>query len=234
MFAWLNVTASRIRALFSRSRLDQDFDQEVEAHLALFTEENMRRGMTRDEAYREARLRFGSVTEVKETNRELRGLPQLDTALRDLRYAARMLRKSPGFTSVAILTLALGIGVNTTFFTAFDAVALKPLPVRDPGNVVRVERWFANGSLGNGQYLFSYPEYLGYRDHNRVFSSLIAASWLFSALAELPSENRAMPAGKLTGQLVSENLLLGLRRQPHAGPNVLARRESHPGHASSL
>jgi macrolide transport system ATP-binding/permease protein len=229
MFAWLNIAASRIRALFSRSRLDQDFDQEVEAHLALFTEENMRRGMTRDEAYRQARIRFGSVTEVKEANREHRGLPHLDTALRDLRYAARMLRKSPGFTSVAILTLALGIGVNTTFFTAFDAVALKPLPVKDPGSVVRVERWFASGSLGNGQYLFSYPEYLDYRDHNRVFSNLIAASWLFSALGELPSENRAIPTGKLTGQLVSDNYFSDLGVTPMLGRTFLPEENRTPG-----
>src|SRR5258708_14177792 len=229
MFAWLNVTASRIGALFERSRLDQAFDPEVEAPLALFTEENMRRGMTRDEAYRDARIRFGSVIEVKETNREHRGLPQIDTIVGDVRCAARMLRKSPGFTSVAVLTLALGIGVNTTFFTAFDAVALKPLPVKDPGNVVRVERWFASGSLGNGQYLFSYPEYLDYRDHNRVFSNLIAASWLFSALAELPSENRATPAGKVTGQLVSENYFSDLGVTPTLGRTFSPEDNRTPG-----
>src|SRR5882762_10717075 len=229
MFTWMNVAASRIQALFSRRRLDDDFDQEVEAHLEIFAEENMRRGMTRDEAYREARRRFGGVTQVKETQRENRGLPQLDTILRDLRYAARMLRKSPGFTLVAILTLALGIGVNTTFFTAFDAVALKPLPVKDPGNVVRVERWFASGSLGNGQYLFSYPEYLDYRDHNRVFSSLIAASWLFSALGELPSENQATLAGKLTGQLVSENYFSDLGVNAMLGRTFLPEENRTPG-----
>src|SRR5260370_32222916 len=189
----------------------------------------MRRGMTRDEAYREARIRFGSVTEVKETNREHRGLPQVDTILRDVRYAARMLRKSPGFTSVAILTLGAGIGVNPTFFTAFDAVALKPLPVKNPGNVVRMERWFASGSQGNGQYMFSYPEYLDYRDHNRVFSSLVAASWLFSALAELPSENGDIPAGKVTGQLVSENYFSDLGVNAMLGRTFLPEENRTPG-----
>src|SRR5260370_35827326 len=116
MFAWLNVAASRIHAFFSRSRLDQDFEQEVEAHLALFTEENIRRGMTRDEAYRAARRRFGGIAGVKETHRENRGLPLVDTALRDLRYAARLLRKNPGFTPVASLPMGLGILVNATVF----------------------------------------------------------------------------------------------------------------------
>lgn len=229
MFHWLNVAASRIHALFSRRRLDDDFDREVEAHLALIAEENMRRGLTPDEAYSDARRHFGSVTQVKESHRENRGVPQVDTVLRDLQYAARMLRKSPGFTLVAILTLALGIGVNTTLFTAFDAVALKPLPVKNPGNVVRMERWFASGSQGNGQYLFSYREYLDYRDHNRVFSSLIAASWLFTALAELPGENGAIPAGKLTGQLVSENYFSDLGINPILGRTFLPEENRTPG-----
>jgi len=229
MFAWLNVAASRIRALFSRGRLDDDFDQEVEAHLDLFTEEHVRRGMTRDEAYREARRHFGGVAQVKETQRENRGLPQVDTILQDLRYAARMLRKSPGFTLVAILTLALGIGVNTTLFTAFDAVALKPLPVKNPGNVVRMERWFASGNQGNGQYLFSYREYLDYRDHNRVYSSLVAVSWLFSALAELPSGIGATSTGKLTGQLVSENYFSDLGVSPMLGRTFLPEENRTPG-----
>jgi predicted permease len=229
MFTWLSVAASRITALFSSRHLDDDFDREVDAHLALFAEERMRHGMTREEAYREARRRFGGVTQMKETQRENRGLPPVDTILRDLRYAARMLRKSPGFTLVAILTLALGIGVNTTLFTAFDAVALKPLPVRNPDNVVRMERWFASGSQGNGQYMFSYPEYLDYRDHNRVFSSLVAASWLFTALAELPGENGATPAGKLTGQLVSENYFADFGVNPMLGRTFLPDENRTPG-----
>jgi len=229
MFAWLSVAASRIQAVFSRRHLDDDFDREVEAHLELFTEESMRRGMTGEEAHREARRQFGGVTQVKETQRENRGLPQVDTILHDLRYAARMLRKSPGFTLVAILTLALGIGVNTTLFTAFDAVALKPLPVKNPGNVVRMERWFASGSQGNGQYLFSYPEYLDYRDHNRVFSSFVAASWLFTALAEMPGESAATPAGKLTGQLVSENYFSDLGVNAMLGRTFLQEENRTPG-----
>jgi putative ABC transport system permease protein len=222
MFSWLNVAASRIQALFSRRRLDDDFDLEVEAHLAHVAEENIRRGMRADEAYREARRHFGSVTQVKETQRENRGVPQVDTIFRDLRYAARMLRHSPGFTLIAILTLGLGIGVNTTLFTAFNAVALKPLPVKNPENIVRIERWFESGSQGNGQYFFSYPEYLDYRDHNRVYSSLIAASMLFSTLSDLP-------VGKLTGQLVSENYFSDLGVDAMLGRTFLPEENRTPG-----
>src|SRR5258708_38644015 len=104
----------------------------------------MRRGMTREEANRAARLALGGVTQLKESNRERRGLPRIETLLKDLRYAGRMLSRSPGFTAMAVLTLALGIGLNTTLFTAVNAVA-RPLPVKDADNLVRMERWCESG-----------------------------------------------------------------------------------------
>jgi predicted permease len=107
----------------------------------------------------------------------MRRFPFLDTLLQDFRFAVRVLRKSPGFTVVAVLTLALGIGVNTTVFTAYNTVALKPLALRDPGAVVRVQRQFDSGKLGNVQYGLSYPEYAFLRDHNEVFTALTANSW---------------------------------------------------------
>src|SRR5262245_18499235 len=87
------------------------------------------------------------------------------TLARDLRYAVRLLRRSPGFTLTAVLTLALGIGVNTTLFTTINAVMFRPLPVRDGDRLVRLERWFASQGRGNGQYLFSEPEYRYFTDH---------------------------------------------------------------------
>ena len=158
----------RLSGLFRRSRRDEELAAEMESHLQMHVEDNLHTGMNPAEARRQALIKLGGIEQTKEMVRECRGLPILDVLLQDLRFGARMLRKNPGFTAVAVLTLALGIGVNTAIFTAFDALVLRPRLVKDPDSLAAVFRT----TRGETHGWFSYPDYIYYRDHSRSFSDL--------------------------------------------------------------
>jgi putative ABC transport system permease protein len=134
----LRVLASRIRGFFSSRRLDDDFQQELDAHFSMLEEENLRRGIAPAEARRQARLTLGTNAPLREMHHDLRSLPWLESMLQDVRFGLRMLRKNPGFTAVAILTLALGIGANTAIFSVVDAVLLRSLPFWNADRLVAV------------------------------------------------------------------------------------------------
>jgi putative ABC transport system permease protein len=170
MHATLKSLATRIHAFFSPEKIDHEFQQELETHLDLATQENIRRGMRPEAAARAARIRLGGNTQLTETNRELRGLPILETCLQDMRYALRMLRKNPGFTAVAVLTLALGIGANTAIFSVVYAVLLKPLPYANPNELFTAFQ--ANKQQGIAETGCSYLNYEEWRTQNHVFSEL--------------------------------------------------------------
>ena len=168
MFGWMRVLGSRIRGLLKRRRLDEDFQHELDSHLALLTEENIRRGLPPEEARRAARVRLGGVTQLRETHRELQGLPWLETLAQDVRYALRTLRKNPGFTTVAVVILALGVGATLSIFAFVDAALIKPLPYRNPTRLVGVTESVALFPRAD----LSYPDYLDWKRLNKVFSSL--------------------------------------------------------------
>jgi hypothetical protein len=162
---------ARMRNFVTNRRVDRRLEEEIEEHLRLQTEENLRAGMTLAEARRRAGLKFGSIPVVREACHSEEGLPLAEGLLKDLHYALRILRKSPGFTFVAIITLALGIGANTTVFSMVDAVLLRPLPYLQPERIGEAESSFHQSSIPSN---LSYPDFLDWRAQNHSFEHLIS------------------------------------------------------------
>ena len=209
----LHQLVSRLRAMWRKAELESDMAEEMRLHLERRIEENIAAGMPADDARYAALRQFGSATLAQERARDQHGFPWFDQLLQDLRYAARGLRRSPGFTSVAVVTLALGLGVNTSVFTLFYAIALRPLPVKDPQSIVSVHQHFTgefSREIHGSAYLLSYPEYVSYRDNVPAFSDLVA-------LRETELALDATAQAKVRGLLVSDNYFAALRAEASLG-----------------
>jgi putative ABC transport system permease protein len=172
MPTWLAVVASRIRGLVLARRLDDDFDRELAAHLAMLTDEQIRRGLTPDAARRAAAVQLGGAMQIKEQQHAQRGLPVVETTVQDLRYGLRSLRRNPAYALVAVATLAVGIGAGTAVFSVARAVLLRPLPYKDPSRLVRV---FETNPLRNWTRNIASPaNYADWKSRNTVFSGVAA------------------------------------------------------------
>jgi putative ABC transport system permease protein len=168
----LNKPRLRLRALFFKPKMEDELQAELQFHLEREIEENIIRGMTPEEARLAALRSFGGVERVKEESRDVRGIRLFDEVWQDLRYGLRMMLKNPGFTTIAVLTLALGIGANTAIFSVINALLLRPLPYRQPEQLVKVFRAQPDPTKGMLPSIWSYPRFEMLRDQNRSFAEV--------------------------------------------------------------
>jgi predicted permease len=226
MTLWSRIRSS-VRTILHRSGTEREMDVELRFHLEAYTEDLIRNGVPREEAQRRARLEFGGMEKAKEECRDARGANFVNSLLQDVRFGLRLLRKNPGFTAIAVVTLALGIGANTAIFTVINAVMLRALPVQRPeelvtiGNPARVHSW----STGTPRIdVFSYPLYREVRDNNSVFSSVLASSHLENLRINIEHgpEN-------IAGRLVAENYFQTLGISPFLGSTFSPEQANTPG-----
>ena len=203
----LNVLSARLRALRGREAVIGDIDEELRLHLEMEAEANVGRGMTPEEARRAALRTFGNLDSVRERAYEVRGGGPLETLAQDVRYAARMLARQPGFTAVAALTLALGIGANTAIFSVVEAVLLRPLPYRHAGRTVLL--WESQRLRDLPRNVVNPANFLDWREQAKSFDQMAAFADLRYNLTGA-GDPEEVPA-----QIVTPNLfpLLGARAE---------------------
>ncbi|HKQ74912.1 MAG TPA: ABC transporter permease [Blastocatellia bacterium] len=197
---WFYIIPLRLRSLFHRRQVEEELDEELRYHLERQIEEHIANGMTAEEARSAAMRAIGGVERRKEECRDMRRMRLIEDLVQDLRYGLRTLRKNPGFTAVAVLTLALGIGANTAMFSAVDAVLIRPLPYVDAGRLVMI--WDEMSNIGFPKHNSTPAEWYEWRRNNTVFTD-IAATQPVQAILSGDGEPEEILARKVTANLWS-------------------------------
>jgi macrolide transport system ATP-binding/permease protein len=233
---FIRILLCRCLGFLRGNRLDADLDEELRSHIELAAEDNLRRGMSEEEARRAAFREFGGVTQTKEEFRVQRGLPLLEVLAQDTRYALRQLRRSPGFTLTVIITLALGIGANTAIFTLVQGILLRSLPVNDPSRLYRIgDRndccYFDGFQNDDGDFdLFSYDLYLHLKQAAPEFERLAAVEAGGNGFSVRYGNTPAKP---MRSEYVSGNYFATLGVGAYAG-RQLNESDDTPGAAPAL
>jgi putative ABC transport system permease protein len=209
--------------VYRRRKRDEDLDDEIQSHLRMAAEERAEQDETAEEAHAAVMREFGNVALVQEVTREIWSKRMIENFFQDVRYGLRMLIKNPGFTAVAVLTLALGIGANTAIFSVLDQVLLKPLPYQDSQHLVKVWTRFTNIGLPDDQNWVSPPEFRDFTQLNKSFEDLAAIDGFSAAIGVKGSPERVI------GAAVSPSLFSILGVQPRLGRTFLPE-EAQPGH----
>ncbi|HSF23428.1 MAG TPA: ABC transporter permease, partial [Blastocatellia bacterium] len=217
---WLNLLKARLRALVRRDAVIEDIEEEMRSHVEMETEANIGRGMKPEEARLAALRSFGNLGRLRDFAYEVRGGGMIETLLQDLRYGVRMLLKHPGFTFIAVLTLALGIGVNTALFSVVNAVLLRPLPYAEPERLAQV--YEANAQQGYDRFAFSLANFVDHRDQQTGFEQMAAYFRRDANLTGAGEPERVQVA------IVSASFFPLLRVQPMLGRGFLTEEET-PG-----
>jgi len=209
----------RLSGLFRKDKRDAEFSSEMESHLQLHIDENLRAGMSALEARRKALIKLGGIEQTKVLVRERRGLPMVEVLLQDLRFAGRTLRRNPGFTSVAVLTLALGVGANTALFSVVKAVLLNSLPYRQPERLITLAR---GDSQTPNPTNVSYSETEDWKDRSRSLQQIaLYHGWT-------PSSSASGAPEMVFGLRVTRNFFETLGTSPYLGREFLPD-EDRPG-----
>ena len=209
----LREALNRIRSFFRKTPLDQELNEEVAQHLAMAVEENMRSGMSQEDASRQAFIQFGGVQQARERHSESRGLPWLDVLMQDLRFTFRTLRRDPGFTIIAVLILALGIGANIAVFSVVNTILLRPLPFRDSQQLVRIVE--KDPKAGESGKTYTADATQDFQQQNRSFQS-VSGYFAFTGPNNFKLSGNSQPV-PATGMLVAQGFFETLGVEPSVG-----------------